>query len=407
MKRAYKYRIYPTDEQKKYFSICFAANRWFWNYSLNKIQAIFDANKDKEEKDKIPSVKFEIARELPSLKKEENTCWIKQAESTLFSITGENLDGALQRFFKKKGGFPKFKNAKYSNSYSTDMSSRCENVIDWKNETIKIPKIGNVKCIFHRKFNGKIKKFIISKKSYDYYEISILVDDTFVSQEKKEHTENGTIGIDMGSKEGNDGGNAILSDGTRFNVVEDIKGMQQRLKRLKRKLSKKQWFKNGEKKFSRKYNKEVDVKIPSKNYIKLKNKIAKIEDKISRKREYNTHQISSFVTKNNNYDTIAIEDLNVKGMARNHYIAKSILNANMGELRRQLEYKSEWYGKNLVMVDRFFASTKICNVCGNKYDVGTKREWVCPICGTHHMRDVNAAINIKKEGHRILTEGKQ
>lgn len=406
MKRAYKYRIYPTEEQKKHFAVCFAANRWFWNYALDKIQAVFDSNKNKEEKDKIPSAKFEIARELPSLKKEENTSWIKQAESTLFSFTGENLDVALKRFFKGQGGFPKFKNTKYSNSYTTDMSTRCENVIDWKNETIKIPKIGNVKCVFHRKFNGKIKKFIISKKSYDYYEISILVDDTFVKTELKEHTYEGTIGIDMGSKEGNNGGNAILSDGTRFQVINYDKE-DKKIKRLKRKLSRKEWVKTGEKKFSKKYNKEVDVKVPSKNYIKLKDEIAKIEDRIARKRVYNTHQISSYVAKNDNFDTVAIETLNVKGMLKNHKTARNISNGNMGELGRQLEYKCDWYGKNLVKVDRWFASTKTCSVCGNKHVVKNKRSWICPNCGTHHDRDINAAINIKEEGNRILTEGKQ
>ena len=406
MKRAYKYRIYPTEEQKKHFAVCFAANRWFWNYALDKIQAVFDSNKNKEEKDKIPSAKFEIARELPSLKKEENTSWIKQAESTLFSFTGENLDVALKRFFKGQGGFPKFKNTKYSNSYTTDMSTRCENVIDWKNETIKIPKIGNVKCVFHRKFNGKIKKFIISKKSYDYYEISILVDDTFVKTKLKEHTYEGTIGIDMGSKEGNNGGNAILSDGTRFQVINYDKE-DKKIKRLKRKLSRKEWVKTGEKKFSKKYNKEVDVKVPSKNYIKLKDEIAKIEDRIARKRVYNTHQISSYVAKNDNFDTVAIETLNVKGMLKNHKSARNISNGNMGELGRQLEYKCDWYGKNLVKVDRWFASTKTCSVCGNKHVVKNKRSWICPNCGTHHDRDINAAINIKEEGNRILTEGKQ
>ena len=406
MKRAYKYRIYPTEEQKKYFAVCFAAKRWFWNYSLDKIQAVFDSNKNKEEKDKIPSAKYKIKGELPSLKKEENTSWLKQAESTLFFFTAENLDAALERFFKGQGGFPKFKNTKYGNSYTTDMSTRGENVIDWKNETIKIPKIGNVKCVFHRKFNGKIKKFTISKKSYDYYEISILVDDTFVKTELKEHTYEGTIGIDMGSKEGNDGGNAILSDGTRFQVINYDKE-DKKIKKLKRKLSRKEWVKTGEKKFSKKYNKEVDVKVPSKNYIKLKDKIAKIEDRIARKRVYNTHQISSYVAKNDNFDTVAIETLNVKGMLKNHKNARNISNGNMGELGRQLEYKCDWYGKNLVKVDRWFASTKTCSVCGNKHVVKNKRSWICPICRTHHDRDINAAINIKEEGNRILTEGKQ
>ena len=406
MKRAYKYRIYPSEEQKRYFSVCFAANRWFWNYALDKIVKVFEENKTKEEKDKIPSAQYEIARELPNLKKEENTSWINQADAISFIYTSQDLDGAFKKFFKKQGGFPKFKTKKYQNSYTIQVGKKTQNIIDWKKELIHIGKAGNVKCVFHRKFNGEIKAITVSKKSYDFYEISILVDDTFIKAELKEHTYEGTIGIDMGSKEGEDGGNVILSDGTRFHVINYNKE-DKRLKRLKRKLSKKEWIKTGEKKFSKKYNKEVEVKIPSKNYIKLKDKIAKLEDKIARRRAYNTHQISSYVAKNDNFDTVAIETLNVKGMLRNHRNARCNANGNMGELGRQLAYKCEWFGKNLVKVDRWFASTKTCSVCGNKYKVGEKRSWTCPICRTHHDRDINAAINLKEEGHRILTEGKQ
>ena len=406
MKRAYKYRIYPSDEQKKYFAVCFAANRWFWNYSLGKIQKVFDDNKDKEEKDKIPSAQYEIARELPILKKEENTSWIKKADAMSFIYTSQNLDGAMKKFFKKQGGFPKYKRKGYGDSYTIQIQKKGQDIIDWKNGIIHIGKAGDVKCVFHRRFNGEMKAITVSKKSYDYYEISILVDDTFVKAELKEHTYDGTIGIDMGSKEGDDGGNAILSDGTRFQVI-DYSKEDKKLKRLKRKLSKKEWFKTDRKRFSKKYNKEVDIKVPSKNYIKLKDKIAKIEDKIARRRSYNTHQISSYVTKNENFDTVAIETLNEKGMVKNHHVARSISNGNMGELGRQLEYKCDWYGKNIVKVPWNYASTKTCSVCGNKYEVGTKRSWTCPVCGTHHDRDINAAINIKEEGNRILTEGKQ
>ena len=406
MKRAYKYRIYPSEEQKRYFSVCFAANRWFWNYALDKIVKVFEENKTKEEKDKIPSAQYEIARELPNLKKEENTSWINQADAISFIYTSQDLDGALKKFFKKQGGFPKFKNKKYQNSYTIQVNKKRQNIINWKNGFIHIGKAGKVKCVLHRKFNGEIKAVTVSKKSYDFYEISILVDDIFNKAKLQQHTYEGTIGIDMGSKDSEDGGNAILSDGTKFPVI-NYKKEDKRIKKLKRKLSKKEWIKTGEKKFSKKYNKEVEVKIPSKNYIKLKDKIAKLEDKIARRRAYNTHQISSYVAKNDNFDTVAIETLNVKGMLRNHRNARCNANGNMGELGRQLAYKCEWFGKNLVKVDRWFASTKTCSVCGNKYKVGEKRSWTCPICRTHHDRDINAAINLKEEGHRILTEGKQ
>jgi len=409
MKRAYKYRIYPTEDQKKYFAVCFAANRWWWNYCLEKIEKVYTDNKGKEkgERKKIPSAQYEIGYELPILKKTEETAWLKKADSTSFICTGENLDKALDRFFKDKNvGFPKQKVRKYSNSYTGKINKSRQNIIDWKKGLIYINKIGNVKIVLHRKFKGEIKSTTISKKSFDYYEVSILVDDTYVKEPLREHTKDGTVGIDMGSKDSKKGGNAILSDGTRFNVI-NIKKEEQKLKKLQRKLAKKTWFKIDEKKYSKKYKREVDVKVPSKNYIKLKNKIAKIEDKIAKKREYNTHQISSYVSKNEKFDTIVIEDLNVKGMLKNKRSSKSITNGNMGELKRQIEYKCDWYGKNVVKVNRWYASTKTCSVCGEKYEVGEKRTWVCPKCGTKHDRDINAAINIKEEGIRILSEGKQ
>ena len=254
MKRAYKYRIYPTEEQKKFFEVAFAANRWWWNYMLDKIKAIFDENKDKEEKNKIPSCQYELSRELPSLKKNENTSWIKEADAMSFIYTSKDLDEAFKKFFKKQGGFPKFKSKGYNDSYTIQVQLKRQNIIDWKNNNVNVGKAGNVKCVLHRKFDGELKAITVSRKSFDFYEISILVDDNFVKKEEKPHTYEGTIGIDMGSKEGESGGNAILSDGTRFDVI-DIKKDVKRLKRLKHNLSRKKWLKTDKKVFSRKYNK--------------------------------------------------------------------------------------------------------------------------------------------------------
>lgn len=399
MKRAYKYRLYPTEEQKRFFRTSFAACRWFYNYALDKIE------KEYKENGNHLSAQYNVARDLPQLKKEEETSWLKEADAMSFIYASQALDAAFSKFFKKQGGFPKFKSRKYDNSYTIQVQKRGD-VVDFKHEFIKIGKAGSVKAKIHRKFNGEAKSITVSKKSYDYYEASILVDDTFVKEDLKEHTENGTIGIDLGVKSDS---NVILSDGTKFPTIKVDKEFK-RLKRLKRKLSKKQWLETGETKFSRKYNKDVKVKEPSKNYIKLKDKIAKLEDKIARKREYNTHLITSYVTKNSDIDTIAIEELNVKGMTKNHYLAKSVTNANLGEVKRQLVYKCDWTGKNLVQVDRFFASSQLCSNCGYKNeDVKNLnvRKWICPICGTVHDRDINAAENIKKEGHRILTEAQQ
>ena len=403
MKRGYKYRIYPTEEQKKYFDICFAANRWFWNYALEKI------NKTYEETKEHLSAQNKVNRELPRLKNEENTSWLKQADSSSLIYTGINLDSAFKKFFKKQGGFPKYKSRRYDNSYTIQVQGCTDKDINWKNEEIRIGKAGILKARLHRRFKGKIKSITVSKKSYDFYEISILVDDTTNKKELRQFTEDGTIGIDMGIKKDS---NAILSDGTVFNAV-NLKKEEKRIKLLKKRLSKKSWIKTGEMKFSKKYNKEVEVKIPSKNYIKAKDKLAKLEDKVRRIRNYNTHQISSYVAKNDDINTVVIEDLNVNGMMQDHHMANATSNANMGELSRQLQYKCDWEGKRLKKVSRRFPSTQLCSCCGYKNEKlkGKKglniRQWTCPVCGTHHDRDVNAAINIKNEGIRLISEAQQ
>lgn len=402
MKRAYKYRIYPTDDQKKQFDIAFNANRWFWNYCLE------ESKKEYENTGRF-LFKSDLQPRLPKLKKEEGTKWLAQAEAYSFLYTLNNFDDALKKVFKKQGGFPKFKSKQYSNSYTHNVAvkQKTSDIINWSKGTVNLgKKIGDVKVIFHRRFYGQVKRITISKKSYDFYEASFLVDDNVPKQDKKKPTLEGTIGIDMGIKADS---NAIFSNGTTMPTI-NVEKEEKHLKKLKHELSKKKWIDTGEVHFSKKYNKNVEIKKPSKNYIKLKDKIAKIEDRIKRQRNYNTHQISSTLMKDDNIDTIAIEDLNVKGMVKNHHLASKVCNANMYELKRQLTYKSDWYGKNLVQVGRFYPSSQICSNCGYKF-TGTKdlsvRDWICPKCGTHHDRDVNAAVNIKKEGYRILSEGKQ
>ena len=399
VKRGFKYRIYPTEEQKRYFATCFAANRWWWNYQLEKISKHYDETKEHL------SCQYQLARELPILKKTECTEWIKQADAISFIYTSQALDEAFKKFFKKQGGYPKFKKRGYSDSYTIQVQAKCQNVIDWKNNTIRLGKAGVVRAILHKKFNCPIKAFTISKKSFDYYEVSVLFDDTLYIEEKPINSVDDVIGIDLGIS----GSNAILSNGTKFPTNQDDKRLEMRIRRLQKRLTRKQWNKTGKTVFSKKWNKDVEVKEPSKNYVKLNEKIARLKDKQSKRRSYNTNQISSSIARSES-GLICIEDLNVSGMLRNHYTARSTSNASMGEIRRQLEYKTKWNGQQLVKVDRFYPSSQTCSVCGyqNKEVKNPKiRKWICPNCGTEHDRDINAAINIRNEGYRIYTEGKQ
>lgn len=401
MKKGYKFRVYPSEEQRKYFDVVFAANRWWWNYMLDKTEKVYKETK------KHLSARNEIARDLPMLKNDENTSWIGKADSMSFIYTADALDGAFKKFFKKEGGFPNYKKRGYSDSYTIQVKPNDKVLIHKKyTDFIRVGKAGKMPIVLHRKVNGTIKAITLSKKSYDFYEVSLLVDDKCTEKECMDSTLEGTIGIDFGVKKDS---NVSLSDGTKFPCIDDTK-LEKRVKRLKKKLSKKKWTKTGEKKFSKKYNKEVDVKVPSKNYIKVKNKISKLEAKIANVRSANTHKITSSIVNMDNVDTIVVEDLNITGMVKNHHLAKAVTNANGGELIRQLEYKSRWNGKRFIKVDRFFASSQLCSECGYKNE-NTKnlsvRSWTCPQCGTVHDRDVNAANNIKNEGFRLIGETRE
>ena len=419
MKRGYKYRIYPTEEQKKYFAQCFGANRWWWNYCLKKIEdnyqeykAMKENGEDVSKRNKL-SAQYDISRELPVLKKEEKTSFLSTPPAISFIYTSQDLDSAYREFYKKNGrGKPKYKKKGNADSFTYQIQKKNVingkqegTLIDWKNSTIEVPKAGKVKIIIHRPFNGTIKAATISKESYDYYEMSLLVDDNICELDKKEPTYEGTVGIDLGARDDN---NAVLSSGERFETYTVSKKMEKKIKRLQRKLAKAQWIETGETTFSKKWNKEVPVKKPSKNYVKIQEKIAKLKATERRQRTYAAHQITSYITKKDDINTVCVEDLNVKGMTKNHNLAKSITNANMFRIKNQLEYKSKWYGKNFVKIGRFDPSSKKCNVCGYKNDnLGNKETWICPQCGTKHNRDTNAANNIRDWGYKKITEGKQ
>lgn len=400
IKHGFHYRIYPTEEQKKYFSKAFAANRWWWNYQLEMIDKHYQETKEHL------SCQYKIARELPSLKAKEETSWLKDVDAISYIYTSQALDAAFSKFFKKQGGYPKFKKRGYGDSYTIQVNLKKQNVVDWSNNTVKIGKAGVVKAVLHKKFNGIIKSITVIKKSYDYYEISILFDDKFFIEDKSKDSIDCALGVDLGIKEES---NAILSDGTKYNVADKDKKLDRRIRRLQKRLSKKEWKKTDRTVFSKKWNKEIEVKEPSKNYMKLQEKIAKLKSKEANRRSYNTHFITSKIA-HTGYGIVCIEDLNVSGMMHNHHTARCTSHANMGEIKRQLQYKSQWNGQELVQVGRFYPSSQTCSCCGYKNEKVKNlsvRKWVCPNCGTEHDRDINAAINIRNEGFRLYSEGKQ
>lgn len=361
MELSYKYRLYPNKTQQQILEKHFGATRWIYNYGLErKIEAY--------QKDKRNLSCFQISSEIPKIKTDKKTEWLKEINAQSLQMALRQLDNAYTKFFKKQNKFPKFKSKKDKNSFSIPQG----NSIDFKNVKAKFVKLGEIKIIIDRQFIGRIIKATISKNKANQYFVSYIVDKKFEIVKPKKIKDKTTIGIDLGLKNF-----AVLSDGRTIENPKHLNKNEKRLAILQRRLSKKQ--------------------KGSQNKKKAKLKVAKLHNKISNQRSYFLHNFTHQLTHDNQVDTYAIENLNVKGMMKNHCLAKAIGDVSWSEFIRQLTYKSKWYGKNLLVIGRFEPSSKMCS-CGyvNKDLTLADREWICPECQTTHDRDLLAAQNIKK-----------
>ena len=368
MLRAYKYRIYPTEEQKVLFAKTFGCVRYVYNWGLD-----IKSNLYKEKKESIGVVTL-INRMKSELKSENE--WLKEVNAQSLQQALRHLDTAYQSFFKKNGKYPTFKSKHDHQSFHNPQN--CS--VDFARGVLNIPKAKNIKTVFHRKFKGdKIHDITISKEKDGRYYASILVDTFENPLPKKPVTTNTTIGIDTGLKTF-----AVCSNGMEFEAAHFLKEEKRKLKLLGRKLSKK--------------------KKGSKAFNKTKTRIAKVHSKVSRKRLDYLHKITHRLTHENQVSTICVEDLNVKGMVRNKHLAYDISDAGIGMFYTMLAYKCNWYGINLVKIDRFKPSSKQCSCCGyiNRTLTLSVRQWTCPVCGANHDRDYNASVNIRNFGLETL-----
>ena len=361
MMKAFKYRIFPTEHQrdqlKRYFGVC----RLVYNLGLEtKTEAYAKRRKSIS--------KYDLIKQLPDLKKEFD--FIKECPSQSLQTALMNLDTAYQNFFKGKGQFPKFKNKYKKQSLAFPQGYK----ISFENSTIELPKLKSIAVDFHREFKGTPKTLTLSKDVTNKYYISILVDTDGVV-ERKPVKFNTSVGVDFGIKD-----LAVTSDGEVFTNKNHYKSQQKRLRTEQRSLARKQ--------------------KGSGNRQKQKLVVALLHEKIRNQRRDQLHKLSKHLV--DNYNTIVLEDLNVSGMVKNHKLARSISDMGWREVRTMLEYKTEWYGKNILTIGRFEPSSKVCSNCGKqKKDLKlSDRIYHCPGCGLEIDRDKNAAINIKNFGMR-------
>ena len=374
--KAYKFRIYPTEEQEIFFAKTFGCVRKVYNLMLNDRKKAYEEVKNDPSKKMIFPTPAKYKKEFP---------FLKEVDSLALANAQLNLDKAYKNFFRDKSvGFPRFKSKKNPvQSYTTNNQNGTVALIDSK--FIKIPKLKSlVRIKLHRQPKGMIKSATISRHASGKYYISLLCKEEINELPKN----NSAIGIDLGITDF-----AILSDGQKIDNNRFTSKMEKKLKREQRKLSKRALLAK---------NKGIPLS-EAKNYQKQKRKVARLHEKVMNQRTDFLNKLSTEIIKN--HDIICIEDLNVKGMLRNHKLARSISDVSWSSFVAKLQYKADWYGREIIKVDTWFPSSQICSECGHKD--GKKsldiREWTCPICHTHHDRDINASINILTEGLRIQT----
>nr|WP_199303403.1 RNA-guided endonuclease TnpB family protein [Coleofasciculus sp. FACHB-SPT9] len=365
MHKAVQVRLYPTKEQEILLAQTFGCSRWWWNYALNKsIETYKETGKGLG--------RAALNAFLPTLKKAEDTAWLAECYSQVLQATTLNLTTAYKNFFEKRAGFPKFKSkhGKQSVQYPQNVK-----IVDGN---IKLPgNIGIVKAKIHRQIEGRIKTVTVSKTPSGKYFASIL---TEVAGEKPPTAEGKIYGVDLGLKHF-----AIVTDGEKVSKYDNPKHLAKHEKNLKRK----------QQKLARKQK-------GSNSRHKYRKVVAKVYERITNSQQDFLHKLSHKLVSDS--QAVIVEDLHVKGMVRNHKLAKAISDVGWGTFTNFLAYKLERKGGKLIEIDRWFPSSKLCSNCFNQIGEMSLevREWTCPHCNTHHDRDGNAAINIRAEGIRML-----
>lgn len=354
VRRAFRYRIYPNKTQQAALVVQFGHARYVYNWGLA-------ARKDHYEQHRKGLSYQGTTALLRDLKQTEDHAWLRDADAQVLQQKLKDLDRAYKTFFEKRAKYPRFK------SKHGQQAIRYPQRFKFSDKRIYLPKVGWVKAVFHRAMEGTPKNVTVSRtKSGEFY-ASVQCE---IEAELPDHNGKPAVGVDVGLKHF-----AVLSTGEKVDHPQYLRRSERKLKRLQRRLSRKQ--------------------KGSANRNKARVAVARQHQHVAMQRKDFLHKLSYRLI--NEHGVVRLEDLNVRGMVKNHKLAKSISDSGWGEFRHMCEYKAPWYGSGVEKIGRFFPSSKACHVCGLVND-GLKlhyRFWTCEGCGSEHDRDHNAAMNIK------------
>jgi len=367
LRRVYRFRLEPTSTQEEGFRRYAGARRWVWNWALACRQEHYKATG-------TGLSRVALSALFTALKKEPDTAWLSAVDSQLPQQAIIDLYKAFETFFDHRARYPRFKSRKRDTA-----RFRIPQRVTLTDGYLSVPKIGRVKVRQSQAVEGATKSATFKRDACGHWFVSLVAEMEMPTVALPLPTDQGTVGIDLGLKDA-----VVTSDSERVAAPRFYRAAQRQLRRAQRSQSRK-------------------VK-GSANRAKARQRVARVHQQIAAKRNDFCHKLTTALVKN--HDAVCIEDLNVKGLAKTK-LAKSIVDASMGTIRRQLQYKGVWQRTHVVAVNRFYPSSKLCHECGYKHDGLTlsDRVWACPACGCVLDRDLNAARNIKAEGLRILAAG--